>query len=259
MALLLPDLDDDIPRNVVVTRHVFAAGTHYPLHAHVRGQFAMAGTGAISVATPQGRWLVPPRHGCWILARLAHEMTMSGEVVMLNVFIAPDATLLLPSGACVLAVSPLLRELVQQALQLPALYDLQGRGGALMALLPQEIAAMPSLPLHAPLPADPRLARVCRGVFLAPTLQHDLDAMAAEAMMSRRTFTRLFREQTGVSVAQWRQQACLLAALLRLADGQPVTRVALDLGYASPSAFSAAFRRVLGQSPRDYLQAAGAP
>ncbi|MEN4957260.1 helix-turn-helix domain-containing protein [Stenotrophomonas indicatrix] len=53
----------------------------------------------------------------------------------------------------------------------------------------------------------------------------------------------------------WRQQVCLLAAIERLGQGQAVTRVALDLGYASPSAFSAAFRRVLGCSPSRYAEA----
>ena len=73
--------------------------------------------------------------------------------------------------------------------------------------------------------------------------------MAADAGMSRRTFTRLFRAQTGASFAAWRQQVCLQAAIARLTQGQSVTRVALDLGYASPSAFASAFRRVLGATP----------
>ncbi|HVL07562.1 MAG TPA: helix-turn-helix domain-containing protein, partial [Burkholderiaceae bacterium] len=71
--------------------------------------------------------------------------------------------------------------------------------------------------------------------------------------MSRRSFTRLFRLQSGMSFGHWRQQACLLAALTRLAQGQPVTRVAMELGYSSPSAFTVAFRRALGASPSEYL------
>ena len=121
-----------------------------------------------------------------------------------------------------------------------------------MALLLDEIAAMPALPLNAPLPQDARLARLCTSLFHEPQRQGDLDAVAAQAGISRRTFTRLFRAQTGLGFAQWRQQARLLAAVARLADGQPVTRVALDLGYASPSAFTAAFRRVLGEVPSAY-------
>jgi AraC-like DNA-binding protein len=54
---------------------------------------------------------------------------------------------------------------------------------------------------------------------------------------------------------QWRQKARLLAALRRLGAGDPVTAVALALGYRSPSAFSAMFRRALGMVPRQCLRA----
>jgi len=72
--------------------------------------------------------------------------------------------------------------------------------------------------------------------------------------MSRRTFTRLFRQHTGVSFVEWRQQACLLAAIVRLGNGEAVTRVAMELGYSSPSAFATVFRRALGESPSRYFQ-----
>jgi AraC-like DNA-binding protein len=126
-----------------------------------------------------------------------------------------------------------------------------------MALLLDEIRAMPALPLNTPLPDEPRLRRLCRAVLAAPALEIDVDAMAHKAGMSRRHFTRLFRQQTGMSFAAWRQQACLLAALVRLARGEPVTTVAIELGYASASAFSAAFRRALGTPPSRYLARQG--
>jgi len=255
MRNTLVDPYEDIPRDVVVTACDYPAGLTFPVHAHRRGQFAFAARGAISVATPHGRWLVPPQRACWVPAGITHEMTMGGPVTMLNTFLADPAAqaLGLPAHCCVLGVSPLLRQLLDAAIDLPALYDLDGRAGKLMALLAEEIAAMAPLPLSAPLPADPRLARACRQLFAAPTISASLDAVAGQAGMSRRAFTRLFRAQTGASFAAWRQQACLLAAIERLTQGQPVTRIALDLGYASPSAFTSAFRRALGQPPGAYL------
>ncbi|CAM4446073.1 AraC family transcriptional regulator [Stenotrophomonas lactitubi] len=253
----LLDPYEDLPRDVVVTSNDYAAESTFPRHAHRRGQFAFAARGTISVATPQGRWLVPPRRACWVPAGLAHEMTMRGPVTMLNAFLSAGAAdaVALPEHCQVFAVSALLQKLLEAAVDLPPLYDEDGRAGKLMQLLVAEIASMPVLSLHAPLPADARLARVCRALFDTPSLAARLDDVAADAGMSRRTFTRLFRADTGVGFAEWRQQVCLLAAIERLGQGQAVTRVALDLGYASPSAFSAAFRRVLGCSPSRYVEA----
>ncbi len=56
----------------------------------------------------------------------------------------------------------------------------------------------------------------------------------------------------------WRQRLRLLTAIARLADGRPVTAIAYDLGYESPSAFVAMFRRELGTPPVRYMRSGGA-
>jgi AraC-like DNA-binding protein len=55
-----------------------------------------------------------------------------------------------------------------------------------------------------------------------------------------------------MSFTEWRQQACLLTALPRLAGGEPVTAIALDLGYDSPAAFATMFKRLSGIPPSRY-------
>ncbi|MFQ6748227.1 helix-turn-helix transcriptional regulator, partial [Bordetella pertussis] len=77
--------------------------------------------------------------------------------------------------------------------------------------------------------------------------------------LSRRNLTRLFRAQTGASFNAWRQKVLLMEALARLSRGEQITAVALDLGYGSPGAFTAMFRRALGVSPREYFRWTEAP
>ena len=77
--------------------------------------------------------------------------------------------------------------------------------------------------------------------------------MAAWSSMSRRTFTRHFLESTGMTFVAWRQQVCLLEATARLSHGVSVTEVAFELGFSSASAFTALFRRNLGDTPARYL------
>ena len=86
-----------------------------------------------------------------------------------------------------------------------------------------------------------------------PANQHGLDEWAREVGASKRTLTRLFPAQTGMSFGLWCQQRRLLRALEFLDSGYNVTAVALELGYESTSAFIAMFRRCLGETPARYL------
>ena len=112
-----------------------------------------------------------------------------------------------------------------------------------------QIRAVRVTPLHLPAAVDRRLSTVTRAIAETPGDSRGLKDWAACAGASSRTLARLFLRETGMTFRQWRQQARLLSALTRLAAGQPVTTVALDLGYDSPSAFIAMFRRALGETP----------
>lgn len=249
------DAYENVPRDVVTVGNDYPAGHVLPAHSHKRSQCLYASTGVLTVTTHEGSWVVPPRRASWIPGGVEHEVRMGGPTSTRSAYIHPDIALAagLPARCTVINVSPLLHELLCAAVDVPAEYALGGRDDHLMQLIVEEIAGMPELPLNAPLPHEPRLARLCLALLQAPTLEADIDAMAQQAGMSRRSFTRMFRLQTGMSFGHWRQQACLLAALTRLAQGQPVTRVAMELGYSSPSAFTVAFRRALGASPSEYL------
>jgi AraC-like DNA-binding protein len=100
---------------------------------------------------------------------------------------------------------------------------------------------------------DQRVRAVTETLLADPADQRGLDAHARAIGVSRRTLTRLFVRDTGMSFDRWRTHMRLRAALPLLADGHPVTRVARIVGYATPSAFLAAFRRTVGTSPTRYL------
>lgn len=182
---------------------------------------------------------------------VAHEMHMRGDVVMLNAYLDDEAAGRAGLHDCcrVFEVSPLLRHLLEAALAIgPASSGLRQR--CVLTLLIDEIGAMPELPLSAPLPSEPRLARACQRFVEAPTQSISLDEMADWSNMSRRTFTRNFHASTGMTFVAWRQQVCLLEATARLSQGLSITEVAIALGFSSPSAFTSVFRRNLGKARR---------
>jgi AraC-like DNA-binding protein len=104
-----------------------------------------------------------------------------------------------------------------------------------------------------PMPRAPRMLKAAHSVLIQPTAAVSLDRIAAHAGMSRRSFARHFREQTGLSFTQWKRAVIAERALELVASGQKVSSVAFDVGYESVSAFIAMFRRQYGGSPRRYL------
>jgi AraC-like DNA-binding protein len=71
--------------------------------------------------------------------------------------------------------------------------------------------------------------------------------------MSERTFSRLFIQDTGFSFRTWKQRARICVSLDLLSAGIPIKQVAYQLGFSCPAAFTAAFRSILGSTPRDFL------
>lgn len=256
-------LDDDHLRNlfwmeqsnedVLIRSSEIPGGYVVPPHRHRRTQFLCVFSGVVLVATDRGRWMIPPGHALLIPRGLEHSVEMYSDVSMRSVYIySPEgrAAFLEPT---VLEVTDLARQLIAEAVRQGDIAEDIGRAELVMALLLNEIGRLPERRLGLPFPVSGRLAGLCRDFVEQPSPTAKIDDWANRLNMSRRTFTRFFRDEMGVSFVTWRQQACLFACLPRLAAGEPVTRVALDAGYESVPAFTTMFKRMLGASPRAYL------
>jgi AraC-like DNA-binding protein len=227
-----------------------------PLHRHSRSQLMYPLSGVVAVATSEGRWMVPPEHALWIPAGVPHSVEMLGDVMTRSLYVRADAIAGLPERCRVVGMTGLMRSLIVECVTLPFDDAPGSRTDLVKALILQEIPRLPEKPLGLPFPTDSRFAELCRRFIASPSARARIDDWADSLAMSRRTFTRAFRQETGVSLSTWRQQCCLFAALPRLARGEPVTRVAFDLGYDSAAAFTTMFKRMLGASPRSYLREA---
>jgi AraC-like DNA-binding protein len=241
------------PRPVVAVANDFPAGHVMAPHRHRRSQLVYGDSGVMLVGTEQGRWVVPPERAVWIPAGMVHDLRMLSRVATVTIWVDPDPELDLPRDCQVVAVSQLMRSLLLEAVDIAPEYVGDTREGLVMSLLLHELVRLPTLPLGLPVPRHEGLAQRCRA-FLGEPRPHDtIDDWSAALNMSRRTFTRLFRKETGLTFSAWRQQACLFAAMPRLAADEAVTTVALDLGYDSPAAFTTMFKRLLGVPPSQYF------
>jgi len=243
---------EDVPRPVVGVGNDYPASFELAEHTHRRGQFLYAASGVVAVSTPEGAWVAPPERAVWIPAGTPHSVRMVGAVRTRSVLIDQAASATLADTCRVVSVSPLLRQLLVAASEVPAEYAEEGRDGLVMALLVAEICLAPVIPIVVPFPRHAALAQRCHRFLESPRASETIDQWSDALAMNRRRFTRLFRRETGMSFAEWRQQACLSEALQRLAAGDSVTAIALDLGYDGPGNFSTMFKRVLGAPPSRY-------
>lgn len=241
------------PRPIVQRSTTYTGGHRIAPHWHVRAQLVFATRGTMTVRTERRAWIVPPSRALWVPAHTIHEVHAHDEVEMRSLYVSTAHTAGMPDSCAVLEVTPLLRELVVRASELPVEYDQAGDEGLVMQLLMAEMRRVPRCALDLPLAESAELRALCDEILQALSTGRSADA---NLDVSARTLYRRFLRETGVSFARWKKQARLLEAIRRLAGGAAVTRVALDLGYESPSAFSTMFRRALGVSPREFVSAA---
>lgn len=247
----------DVPRPVAVLADEYDSGSTQPRHSHKRAQVLYSIAGVASVTTDHASYILPPQRALWIPSDVVHDMSCRGHVSLRTLYIDEHVRGDLPEACRVFEVSDLLRELIFAAVRMPIEYDEAGRDGRVMKLILDEIASAPSIPLDISMPRDARLLKVCRVVLDDPAHADTLDEWARVAGMGRRTFTRTFRRETQMSFATWRQHVRLMEAMSRLATGAPVTAVAFDVGYNSPSAFTAMFRKAFGAAPTRYISEQG--
>jgi len=242
-----------VPRPIVAMAKEFPAGHLIPFHQHSRSQLLYASSGVMTVETGSGMWVVPPLRAVWIPAHTRHQINVSGDLSMRTLYIDPTFFPGPSEGCCVISVSPLLKELNLHAMGLPRLYPLNGPEERLLLVILDQIRNMHTAPLELPIPEDARVKKIYKHLATYPGDGRTLADWGKAVGATRRTLTRLFRRETGMSFGQWRQQLRILEALRRLGRKEPVTTVALDLGYDSPSAFISMFKKVLGNTPGQYF------
>ncbi len=242
------------PRDIVGFTADYEAGDSTGMHSHARAQLVHGEFGVMSVRTQRGAWLVPPGFAVWVPAAIEHQVNAISAIRMATLYVQPGAALPVPEDCVVVSVPTLARELILRAAAFPDSYPDDGPETRLIGVLRDELAGLKPAPLHLPLPADKRARAVSDWLIDTPADQRELEEWGNAVGASSRTLARLFVTETGLSFGRWRQKRRLLAALERLAAGAQVTTVALDLGYKSPSAFIAMFRRELGETPGRYLR-----
>jgi AraC-like DNA-binding protein len=222
------------------------SGEEIDAHRHDDHQIVYAGRGVLVVTTSNGSWVAPANRAIWIPAGTFHAHRAYGELRLHTLGLPATDNPLRLDAPTVLAVGPLLRELI-------IAYTCDTEDTAertrLRAVLLDQLRASPQQPLHVPTPTVPLLCAVCDILQADPGDTRTLAELGRAVGASDRSLSRLFRNDLGMTFPQWRTQLRLQRALVLLAEETPVTTVAYQCGWSSASAFIDVFRRSFGHTP----------
>ncbi|MGE8704858.1 MAG: AraC family transcriptional regulator [Achromobacter sp.] len=253
-AAAAPPLPDVLLTPFSLRRRRESKGISVPAHTHAEGMLVLVHEGLVMVQSGERVLTVLPGSLGWIPPGVQHGARWFGEARGSFLHVHPDVCGRLPPNCRAWPSSRLIEALVERFTEggwqdAPPSYQAQLFDVLLEELRQRTFDATAPLPM----PADPRLQDLTNTLLDTPDDTAGIDEWAQRLNMSSRTLMRRFRQETGVTLGQWRQQARLLRALEMLFRGGSVTQAALSVGYESTSAFIGSFRTAFGMTPTRYL------
>lgn len=245
------DCAEDGSSGVTVITFPMPRGVVFDWHSHGDHQLAWAAMGVLTVRTETTAFVLPPTRALWIPAGVRHETLSAGTATMRSAYVTPAGCPIDWRACTPIEASPLLAELLG-FLEGAALGEAHRRHGE--ALLFDLVRPAPMTTVQVRMPVDERARQVAQGLAEVPSDGRTVAQWGREVGASGRTLERLFLTETGVPFGRWRAQLRLQAAIAMLAGGASVGNAARQVGYASVSAFVAAFRRETGTTPAAYFR-----
>lgn len=224
-------------------------------HSHEVHQIEYALHGVVEVETDAAHYLLPPQQAAWIPAGLQHQAVMNPDVKTVAVMFDPQLIADPGDRARIIAVSPLIREMMIYGLRWPV--D-RAHGDDTSDTFFRTLANLVAdaldheAPLSLPTTEHPIVAAA-----LAHTKEH-LASVTAEDVsravaVSERTLRRLFTDTIGISWRTYLLHARMLRAMALLAGpDQSVQATATAVGFENLSSFTRCFSQFCGETPSAY-------
>lgn len=249
--------EQDHPRRVVALAADLPRGYVNGWHSHERGQLLYTRSGAVTVWTDDGVFVLPPDRAVWIAPNSRHATRYLIRSELRTIYVRTETVAGLPNQTTAVNVTPLLRELLLTFMTFARDYSEDGAEGRLVRVMLDQIIAAPSVALRLPVPEDEKLKPLAESVRNHPEFNRPTVEIARDLAMSLRTFERRFARQTGMTFRAWRNKAKMLKALELLSTGATVGDTADQLGYEGQSAFIANFKTTFGKTPGRYFSTPG--
>ena len=215
-----------------------------------------ASRGVLRLDADGATWALPPARAALITAGSTIEVTIPRAASTASVLFSTDFAPPPPSGLAVFDLTPLAVTLIAECARWGDDDEpLDDYALAMFRALAEVTWALAEHPSPARMPTG-RSAEVRRALALtAERLADDprLVDIADEVGLATRSLARRFEQELGMTWRAALRRLRILRAIEQLAvTDDPVTRVAMDVGYSSLSAFETAFRDLMGMTPSAY-------
>ncbi|MCB6185298.1 helix-turn-helix transcriptional regulator [Leeia sp. TBRC 13508] len=244
---------EHLPNPIVAIEKNYSKNAYLAPHRHQRHQLLFAATGMMEVSTESGQWIIPSNQAVWIPSETEHAVKMLSSVTTCSIYIKPEAIEEASLHCEVKIISDLVKQLLIHAASIDMRQVLTKRESLILDLLLVEVPLLPSANFGLPLPsAHPMLKQLCERFLRMPNIHQPMEEWYESLHISRRTFSRHFVKQTQKTFSEWIQLACLFHAIPRIHQGESISKIALDIGFEHPSAFSLMCKRMTGHNPSHF-------
>lgn len=233
-------------------RHLELEPTEWGAHAHPWGQINYLSHGVMSLLIGGKTFLSPPQYAIWIPPGVSHSAVNSTTASYRAVYLSDDVSSHMPTEACAITVSPVLRAILDEFSHLDVRVPATNQQRRMASVALDQIEASNRIQNYLPLPTSELLTKVLEYIRLHLNSKQSTKSLAAMFHITERTLERRCVSEIGVNIGEWQQRLRFLHALESLERGQSIKQIALDLGYSSTSVFINMFRRITGQTPEKY-------
>lgn len=225
------------------------------IHRHPHGEIYIVQAGHLVSAASNARWMIPAGQAYWLPSGTPHGGSLCGAYGI-RIYVTSGSTDgLCPTTPMAFSTTPLLAAMMERwrdeaSSGLPERPIDRHR----IAVMADEMMRSRTRPLILPMPSHASMRLVVSEWAATCEEPLSLDELAARCRMSRRTFTRQFRLETGLSPGAWMQCARIQRGCELMGSGVSVTETSYRLGYESPSSLFNLCRKMTGLSPRELLR-----
>ena len=242
---------NDIPAPLWLRIRDAPAATFYPEHTHAWGEFIYAIDGVLEINVDQIHYLTPPPYGIWLPPNTQHHGINRHKVTHFTLYVHESLCQHMPQQAGILLTAPLVPALLEHIQQ----YPLPEQDPAYLRLLDVLLDLLTQAKLvgsYLPTSQHPALAKILDHLYQHPADPRTLAELAKTINMTERTLARYSQKELGMSLHEWRQRLKVMKAMTLLNQGKTIETIALDLGYASASAFIYMFKHWMNCTPDQF-------